>query len=62
MCSENLDQGDFKGGYFPVHENASEVQLDLEANVHIGTVDGGTPPQGESSIRNLVESGPLRVR
>ena len=40
VSSEDLDQGDFQGWDFAVHENASEIQLDLETDVDVGPVDG----------------------
>ena len=54
--AEDLNQGDFEGWDLTVHEDSSEVQLDLEANVHIGSIDGGGPPKRESPVRNLVEA------
>jgi len=41
-------------------ENAS-TNLDLETDVDVGSVDRRTPPEGESTIRNLVETGSLSV-
>lgn len=34
----------------------------LEADVDVGSVDGGGPPQGEAAVGDLVETRPLRVR
>ena len=61
MRPKDLDQGDLERRDLTVHEDAREIKLDLEPDVHIGPVDGGRPPQGESSIGDLVESGSLRV-
>lgn len=44
-----------------MHEDAREVQLNLEADVHVGAVDGGGPPQREPPIGDLVQPRPLRV-
>ena len=38
---EDLDEGDLEGGDLAMHEDAGQVQLYLEAHIHIGTVDGG---------------------
>ena len=35
MGSEDLDEGDLEGGNFAVHEDASQIQLDLETHVHL---------------------------
>jgi hypothetical protein len=45
-----------------MHEDTREIELNLEADVDIGTIDRRTPPQGESTVRNLVETGTLSVR
>ena len=45
-----------------MHEDARQVQLDLEADVHVRAVDGGRPPQREPPVGDLVETAPLRVR
>lgn len=34
----------------------------LETDVHVGSVDGGRPPQSKPSVRDLVETGALGVR
>jgi len=39
MCSEDLDQRDLECRDLAMHEDASKVQLDLEADVDVGTVD-----------------------
>ena len=44
-----------------MHEDASQVQLDLEPNVDIGPVDGGAPPQSETPVGNLVQTTPLGI-
>lgn len=43
-------------------ENTGQIKLHLETDVDVGTVDGRTPPQGETTIGNLVKSGTLGVR
>lgn len=41
MCTEDLNQGDLQSRDFAVHENACEIQLHLETDVHVRTVDCG---------------------
>lgn len=45
-----------------MHEDAGEIQLHLKSDIHIRTIDGGTPPQGETTIRNLIQTAALSVR
>lgn len=40
MGSEDLDERDFEGRYFTVHENTSQIELDLETNIDVRSVDG----------------------
>mmetsp|Transcript_62206 Transcript_62206/g.196851 ORF Transcript_62206/g.196851 Transcript_62206/m.196851 type:complete len:1067 (-) Transcript_62206:4174-7374(-) len=61
MRSHDLDQGDLERGDLAVHEDARQVQLDLETNVDVGAVDGRRPPQREAAVGDLVEPGALRV-
>ena len=61
MSPEDLDQRDLERGDLAMHENASQIQLHLEAHVHIGTVDGGGPPQGETPVGDLVQTRPLCI-
>ena len=56
VSAEDLNQGDFERRDLAVHEDSSEVQLDLETNVHVGSVDGGGPPKREPPIWNLIET------
>mmetsp|Transcript_39127 Transcript_39127/g.70495 ORF Transcript_39127/g.70495 Transcript_39127/m.70495 type:complete len:457 (+) Transcript_39127:2263-3633(+) len=62
VSSEDLNQGDLQSGDFAMHENSSQVKLDLEPNIDIGTIDSGGPPQGETTVRNLGQTGSLRIR
>ena len=78
MSTEYLDQTNLQGrdlavpvnlsGYaicvslLDLHENTSEIQLDLETDVDIGTIDRRTPPQCEPTIGDLIQTGPLSVR
>lgn len=58
---KDLDERDLQGGNLAVHEDASQIQLHLEAHVHIGTVDGGRPPQGEAPVGDLIKTRALRI-
>lgn len=44
VSTEDLDQTDFEGGDLAVHEDASQIKLDLETDVYVGAVDSWTPP------------------
>jgi len=46
--TEDLDQRDL--------ENTRLIELHLETDIHIGAIDGWTPPQREAMVRNLVET------
>ena len=39
MGTEDLDEGDLESGNLAVQENAGQIELDLETNVDVGTVD-----------------------
>jgi len=61
MGAEDLDERNLEGGNLSVQEDTREIKLDLETDVDIGTIDGRRPPQGESTIGNLVETRPLGI-
>jgi hypothetical protein len=61
MRAEDLDEADLERGDLAVHEDAGEVQLHLEAHVHVGAVDGGRPPQREAPVGDLVQPRALCV-
>ena len=44
MATEDLDQADLQGGDLAMHENTSQIQLHLEADIDIGTIDRRAPP------------------
>ena len=48
VCTEDLDQRDL--------ENTRLIELHLETDIHIGAIDGRTPPQREPMVRNLVKT------
>jgi len=54
--TEDLDQRDLKGRNLAVHENTRLIELHLETDIHIGAIDGWTPPQREAMVRNLVKT------
>ena len=41
MRTENLNEENLEHMNLAVHEDACEIELDLEANVHVGSVDRG---------------------
>ena len=61
MGTEDLDQTNLEGWNFAVHEDTRQVKLDLETDVDIGSIDRGTPPEGEATIGDLVETRTLSV-
>lgn len=44
-----------------MHENSRQVQLNLETNVDIGTIDRWRPPERKSTVWNLRQTGTLGV-
>jgi len=44
-----------------LHENAGQIELHLETNIDVSTINRRTPPKSESTIRNLVKTGTLCV-
>ena len=62
MSTEDLDQTDLERGDLAVHEDTGQIKLDLETDVYVGTIDSRTPPERESTVRDLVQTGPLSVR
>ena len=61
VSSEDLNERDFESGDFSVHEDAREVELDLEADVDIGSVDSRGPPESEATVWDLVQPTALSV-
>ena len=43
------------------HEYTSQIKLDLETDVDVGSVDGRAPPKSKPTIGNLVETGTLGI-
>ena len=62
VSSEDLDKRDFQGRDFTVHENTRQIELYLETDVDVGTIDCGTPPERETTGGNLVQTGTLGIR
>ena len=62
VSTEDLNQTDLECGDLAVHEDTGQIKLDLETDVYIGTVDSRTPPERESTVRNLVQTGSLSIR
>lgn len=44
-----------------MHINSRQVELNLETNVNVGSVDSRRPPKSKSTIRDLVEARSLSV-
>ena len=61
MGSEDLDQADLEGGDLAMHEYTGQVELYLETDVDVCSIDRRAPPQRETTVRNLVETRTLRV-
>ena len=45
-----------------LHEDTSQIQLYLETNVDVCSIDRRTPPESESPIGDLVQTGTLGIR
>ncbi len=61
MRTEDLDERNLQRGNLAVQEDTGKVQLNLETDVHVCSVDGWGPPEGEATVRDLVQTGPLGV-
>ena len=61
MRSEDLNQRNLEGRNFTMHENAGEIQLHLETDIDVSTIDGWRPPQCETTIWDLGKTRPLGV-
>ena len=61
MGTEDLNERNLQGRDLAVHKDTSQIQLDLETNIDIGTIDRRRPPQRETTVRNLVQTGALSV-
>jgi hypothetical protein len=61
MGSKYLNERNLKSRQFAMHEDSSEIKLDLEANIDISSIDSRWPPESEPSIRYLVKTWPLSM-
>lgn len=61
MGSEDLDQGNLEGRDLSVHENTRKIQLHLETNINVRSINGRRPPHGETSVWNLRKTRSLGV-
>mmetsp|Transcript_12178 Transcript_12178/g.50989 ORF Transcript_12178/g.50989 Transcript_12178/m.50989 type:complete len:398 (+) Transcript_12178:2351-3544(+) len=59
--AEDLDERDLQRGDLTVHEDAGQIELNLEPHVHVRAVDRRRPPQREPTVGDLVQAAPLRV-
>ena len=62
VSTEDLDVADLESRDFSVHEDSCEIQLNLETNVDVCSVDGRRPPERKATVRNLIQTRALRVR
>ena len=62
MGTEYLNQTDLESGDFTVHEDTRQIQLHLETDVDVCSIDRRTPPECETTIRDLVKTGTLGIR
>ena len=62
MGTENLDQTDLECRNLAAHEDARQIELNLETSVDVRAIDRRRPPQSETTIGDLVKTGSLRVR
>lgn len=62
MSTEDLDQRDLESRDLAVHEDTSQIELDLETDVDIGAIDRWRPPQSEATIWHLIQTRALSVR
>jgi hypothetical protein len=62
MGSEDLDERDLERRNLSVQKDTGEIELDLETNVDVRTVDGRRPPKSKAAVGDLVETGTLGVR
>ena len=56
VSSEDLDQRDLQSRNLAMHEDPSQIELHLETDIHVGSVDGWGPPERESSIWDLIQT------
>lgn len=61
MGTEDLNERDLECWDLAVQEDTSKIELDLETDVDVGSVDGRGPPKGKSTVRDLVQTGSLGV-
>mmetsp|Transcript_27924 Transcript_27924/g.90699 ORF Transcript_27924/g.90699 Transcript_27924/m.90699 type:complete len:205 (-) Transcript_27924:4267-4881(-) len=61
MCTKNLNERDLESGDLSMHEDSSQIQLHLEADVYIRTVDCWGPPKSEAPVWNLIQTRALGI-
>ena len=61
MGTEDLDERDLEGRDLAVQENTCKIKLDLETDIDISAIDGRRPPECETTVGDLVETGTLGV-
>jgi hypothetical protein len=61
MGPENLNQGYLERWNLAVQKDTGQIQLYLETNIYVGSVNSRAPPQGEATIRDLIQPRSLGV-
>ena len=61
MGTEDLDERNLERWDLSMKEDTRQIELDLETNVDVGSVDGWRPPESETSVGDLVQTGTLSV-
>src|SRR5271155_2594127 len=61
MRTEQLNQTDLERRQFSMHKTSRQIELDLETNVDVASIESWTPPQRKSTIGDLIETGPLSI-
>ena len=58
---EDLNERNLQRWDLSMHENTRQIELDLESNVNVSTIDSWRPPQRETTVGNLSQTGSLGV-
>src|SRR5271170_7215769 len=61
MRTEQLNQTDLERWQFPMHKTSRQIELDLETDVNVASIESRTPPQRKSTIGDLIETRPLSI-
>jgi hypothetical protein len=61
MGTEDLDERDLQRRNLSVHEDTSQIELNLETDVDVGSIDRRRPPHREPSIGDLGQTRSLGI-